>query len=407
MGAMAVRRSREAQGTQGGWSARLLNRPAWVFDAAVTVLVAVPAASGIFVRQDHSAIGLRAALTAALILPLIFRRRYPAGVFCLMAAVAFLQWLLNVKLGADITLLVATYTVAATQSWRRILAAAGVMEIGIVLAVARWGANDWRAAIFLSGMVVAATALGFYFRTRRAYLAQLQERALRLEHERDQQGALAAAAERARIAREMHDIVAHHLTVMVALSDGAAAAAASSPERAAAAMESVSTVGRAALADTRRLLGVLREAGEPQARQPLPGLEGLDALITRVREAGLPTELVVSGSPQVPATGVQLMLYRLVQEALTNTMKHAGPGARARVTLTYSGTELTVSVVDDGLGTPEGPATTGHGLAGMRERVSAWGGLLEAGPLTGGGWQVSTRVRLVASDAVRDRPSRV
>ena len=160
--------------------------------------------------------------------------------------------------------------------------------------------------------------------TRRAYLAELHDRAERLERERDQQGALAAAAERARIAREMHDIVAHNLTVMVTLSEAAIAASAASPERATDVMRKVSATGRRALADTRRLLGVLRRSpGEDL--QPVPGLAQLDMLIEQVRSAGLDTTLEIRGAaPDVPA-GVQLTAYRLVQEALTNTLKHGGP----------------------------------------------------------------------------------
>ncbi len=393
---------------QAGWTARLLDRPAWVLDAAVTILVAIPAISGIFVHRGTGGIPARAVLSVALILPLLVRRRYPTAVFCVLVAVAFVQWLLDIRLPADMALLFALYIVAATQSWRRILAAALVMELGIVLAVVRWTNNDWLAGVFLTGMVTAAVALGFYFRTRRAYLAQLRERAVQLEHERDQQGELAAAAERARIAREMHDIVAHHLTVMVALSDGAAAAAATSPERAAAAMESVSAVGREALADTRRLLGVLRQSDRTEGREPLPDLAQVEELISRVRDAGLQTELVVAGTPKTLPTGMQLMVYRLVQEALTNTMKHAGPGATARVALTYSAATLTLVVTDDGLGTAEASASTaGHGLAGMRERVQAWGGTLEAGPLPQGGWKVSASVGLDSADPGAELPSRV
>ena len=394
-----------ASPTVGGWTARFENRPAWAFDVAVAVILALQGIPSAIFHQQRVAAGI--VLTVALILPLTVRRRFPVAVFCVIAAVAFVQWTFDLKLSADIALLVALYTVAATQAWRLIIAAVVVMEIGVALAVARWSSDNWMAAIFLTGMVTAATALAFYFRTRRAYLGQLRERAAQLEIERDQQGALAAAAERARIAREMHDIVAHHLTVMVALSDGALASAESAPERSQAAMRSVGAVGRQALTDTRRLLGVLRENDEPEAREPQPDLGRIDALITQVRDAGLQTELVIRGKPQVAPAALELTIYRLIQEALTNTLKHAGPDARARVQLTYSATDLELVVTDDGhAGQPRSPRTTaGHGLAGMTERVQTWGGELEAGPQQWGGWKVTARVRLDAPEGSAKLPT--
>jgi signal transduction histidine kinase len=314
-----------------------------------------------------------------------------------------------------LALLIALYTVATMRPRREALACAAVYELYIV-AFTIWleGSSWWYPAIFLSGLVGAALGLGLYSATRLAYLAELRDRAARLERERDQQGALAAAAERARIAREMHDIVAHHLTVMVTLSDAAIAVSDSSPqssERATAVMRRVSATGRTALADTRRLLGVLRASpGEDAAesRQPVPDLAQLDALIEQVRIAGLDTTLEVSGeSPDVPA-GVQLTVYRLVQEALTNTLKHGGPGARATVRLRFQPGELLVDIDDDRAGaspgtTPPSPvratSTAGSGLVGMRERARAYGGDVQAGPRQPGGWTVSARLLLDAGDA--------
>jgi signal transduction histidine kinase len=247
-------------------------------------------------------------------------------------------------------------------------------------------------------MIAAALGLGLYSAARRAYLAELHDRAERLERERDQQVALAAAAERARIAREMHDIVAHHLTVMTTLAEGAAASSAGSPERAAAAMRAVAVTGRRALADTRRLLGVLREnPGEEtgEALEPVPGLAQLDALFGQVRSAGLDTRVEISGqAPDIPE-GLQLAVYRLVQEALTNTLKHGGPAARARVRLRYLPGELRVDVDDNGTGaTAPRPVGPGGGLPGMKERIRAYGGDVAAGPRQPAGWAVSARLPL-------------
>jgi signal transduction histidine kinase len=333
--------------------------------------------------------------------PLVVRRIWPLPVFgvILLSAVAAGLWASRAVDGLG--LLIALYTVAAMRPRRDALVCAGLLEVGAVTALllyvhSRW----WFDAIFVSGMIAAALGLGLYVAARRAYLAELQDRAERLEREADQQTALAAAAERARIAREMHDIVAHHLTVMTTLAEAAVAASARSPERAADVMRSVAATGRRALGDTRRLLGVLQErAGADQdaagALQPVPDLGQLDALIEQVRSAGLDTTLELHGqAPDLPA-GVQLAVYRLVQEALTNTLKHGGAGARACVRLSFVPSELRVDVNDDGAGSAAPAAAgVGGGLPGMRERIRAYGGDVQAGPRQPAGWAVSARLPL-------------
>jgi signal transduction histidine kinase len=334
---------------------------------------------------------LRLAFTFALVIPLVWRRRAPMAVFLTIAAIAFAQWLNGFPLTADIALLVAVYTVAVHEPRRRLVLAAVILEIGIVLATARWALEaPGLVLVFLTGMATAAVVLGVNVRTRRAYLASLEERAAQLERERDQQGQLAAAAERARIAREMHDIVAHNLSVMVALADGAGFMASSDPDRSAGAMEQVSRTGRHALAEMRRLLGVLRADGEA-ALAPQPGLADLDALLEQVRAAGLPVTLETSGTPVALGSGAELTVYRLVQEALTNTLKHAGAGAAATVRLRYEGDGIDVEVTDDGRGRAHVSAG-GQGLSGMRERAAVYGGDVEAGPRATGGWRVHTRL---------------
>uniref|UniRef100_UPI002AD233E6 sensor histidine kinase n=1 Tax=unclassified Frankia TaxID=2632575 RepID=UPI002AD233E6 len=292
-------------------------------------------------------------------------------------------------------LLIALYTVATMRPRRDALACAALLEAFAVAGTIAVSQDSWWLnVIFLSGLIAAALGLGLYSSTRRAYLAELHDRAERLERERDQQVALAAAAERAWLAREMHDIVAHHLTVMVTLTDAAIAASAASPARATEVMRTVSATGRRALTDIRRLLGVLRhDAGEALA--PVPDLTHLDMLITQVRSAGLTTTLEIRGhAPELPA-GIQLMVYRLVQEALTNTLKHAGADARASVRLHFLPSELRVDIEDDGEGaTSAVPAGAGSGLVGMRERVHVYGGEVQAGPRHPGGWKVSARLPL-------------
>ena len=391
------------------------NRPArrWVFDVLVTVLAAALSLPNLYQGGAHHWPGVAAFVVLALMVaPLVVRRIWPIPVFgwILVTQIAAVSWDSHLIAGA--ALVIALYTVARLQSRRDALACAGVLELTVVTALPLLaGAGWWHDLIFLSGLIAAALGLGLYTGTRRAYLAELRDRADRLERERDQQAALAVAAERTRIAREMHDIVAHHLTVMITLSEAAIAASASSPERANDVMRSVADTGRRALADTRRLLGVLRQRpsqdpgqGPSQdpggSLQPVPDLTQLDTLIEQVRSAGLDTTLEIHGqAPDVPA-GVQLTVYRLVQEALTNTLKHGGPGARASVRLRYLPGELLVDIDDDGAGAAaHEPAGIGSGLLGMRERVHAYGGDVQAGPRGPSGWKVSARLRLDSGDA--------
>jgi signal transduction histidine kinase len=333
------------------------------------------------------------ALTAALLLPLLWRRRWPVGVFAVIAAVAFAQWLLDVRAFGDIALLVALYSVAVSQRLPVTLAATAVLELGVALAVARWGTGDWlRGFVGLSGLATAACVLGTNARTRRALVASLHERAERLERERDQQGELAAAAERARIARELHDVVAHNVSVMIALSDGASYAIEDDPARAKSAMRTASRTGRQALGELRRLLGVLRDGDRATEFAPQPGFAQLEELLEDVRSAGVPVSFEVTGRPATPLPpGVQLAVFRIVQEALTNTLKHAGPGAEAHVRMCHGPEVLEVEVLDTGRPAPEPPTDGSAGLRGMRERAAVYDGALEAGPQQQGGW----RVRLV------------
>ncbi|MFD0259940.1 sensor histidine kinase [Kitasatospora indigofera] len=342
------------------------------------------------------------ALTAALALPLVWRRRAPLTVFGAVAAAAFVQWLTDVQLPADVALLMALYTVAANAGRRATLAAAAVAEAGALLACLRWTTDGAFLTPFVAvtATVVVAAVLGLNVRTTRAYLAALEERAAHLEHQQDQQARLAVAEERTRITREMHDIVTHNLSVMVALTDAARYAQHRSPDRATAAMLQISETGRQALTDMRRTLGILR-TDEPDAqRHPLPGIAQLEALADQMGAAGLPTRVEVEGShSHIPATA-QLTVYRLVQEALTNTFKHTPAGTRATVRIRCSARTVTVDVTDSGpCPPPPGAAPSGHGIPGMRERSAAYGGTLRAGPLPGGGWGVRTRLFLDSGGA--------
>ncbi|WP_261566394.1 sensor histidine kinase [Frankia gtarii] len=337
------------------------------------------------------------ALTVLGLLPLIWRRQLPAAVFAACVGAGVLQIVVGPTVESNLGVPVAFYTVAALCTRRVRLAAVVVMAASIVLASVAWHHEDQASIladlVVLGLITVTAGVLGRNAGTRRAYLATLTDRADRLERERDQQAQLAAAAERARIAREMHDVVAHNLSVMIALADGAQFALTSSAPQAEQAIAQVSRTGREALAEMRRLLGVLREDGAADLTAPQPRLTDLDALIDQVRRAGLPVSLTISGKSLDLPAGVQLTVFRLVQEALTNTLKHAGPEATATVELRYDRRGIAVDVRDTGRGGAGATASLGgQGLAGMRERSAVYGGTVQAGPGPDGGWRVSARI---------------
>ena len=320
--------------------------------------------------------------STALAVPLVWRRRRPMWVFAALALIAGVQWIADVKVLADAALLVGLYTIAAHEPRRRAVLATAVLGLGAVLATARWGSDDaFKTFVGLAGLTIAAAGLGTSVRQRHAYQASLEERA--------------AAAERARIAREMHDIVAHNLSVMIALADGAVFAADQSPERAASAMQAASVTGRQALGEMRGLLGVLRDDLSPGELLPQPGLREIDQLVGQVRAAGLPVSVAVEGDARELPPGAQLTVFRLVQEALTNSLKHAGAGAQALVRLRYDEAGVDVEVSDNGTGLrANGHAAHGLGLNGMRERAAVYAGTLEAGPGPTGGWRVHTRLAI-------------
>ncbi|WP_214105888.1 sensor histidine kinase [Acrocarpospora catenulata] len=335
------------------------------------------------------------ALQTALVAPLAWRRRAPMTVLGAIGVAAAVQWGLDVQLPADAALLVALYTVAARRPWRDTLPAALAVQAGVLLAAARWappGQFPFTAAA-LSAMAAAALMTGLWMRARRAYVTSL-------ERDREQRARLAVAEERARMTRDMHDIVTHNLSVMVALADSAGHVRHSAPDRAAAAMEQIAATGHQALQDMRRSLSTGRaisgEEGLGGTFQPAPGIAELGPLAERMRATGLATCVRVAGDTEAVPAAAQLTIYRLVQEALTNTLRHA-PGARAEVRVDVSSRRAEVEVTDvreplDAETWVSGPRSglrgDGRGIAGMRERVAAYGGTLEAGPVTGGGWRV-------------------
>ena len=355
----------------------------------------------IFDPPDHP-VWLCLLVDLALALPLIFRHGRPMLTFLAVSAIALAQWGIGLLVTGDIAVLAALYAVGVYERrWRNVALAAVIAELGVVMAVTRWSVREqWLTGIILStGTVTASWVLGRYVRTHRAYVASVLERAATAERQRDQQAHIAMADERARISREMHDIVAHSLSVMIALGDGAAISMDAEPETARAGMRQSSALGRQALGELRRVLATGHDTDEA-ALVPQPGIADLDDLVAKVRSAGLPVDLVVVGRSQPLPPGAQLTIYRMVQEALTNVLKHAPAATRTSVLLRYLDDAIELEVENDDPG-PRGPASgpevvrsLGSGLTGMRERAAVFGGTVEAAPRRGGGWRVASQLHL-------------
>ncbi|MEO3763658.1 histidine kinase [Streptomyces sp. B8F3] len=341
-------------------------------------------------------------LWAGMVAAMPWRRQYPFAMFCAVAALTFVHDAYHLALASVIALGVALHNVALRLPLSRLLWVAAILAADIGAETLREPPEDF-VRTYLPVIAIAATIVmsGITVRTRRDYIASLLDRADRLEVERDQRAQLAAAAERARIAREMHDIVAHNLSVIVGLADGGlyaarggdgpAAGGTGGPagraaKRPAQALEAISTTGRQALGELRRLLGVLHEQDSgagPAHLAPQPGLAELDPLLQRVREAGLPVRCTVRGDSGTLSEGRQLTVYRIVQEALTNTLKHGGAGATAAVRLTCGTGGVEIEVTDTGA--PSGRSGGGRSRSGQVRREPGRGSGREPGAVTGGG----------------------
>ncbi|MFD8474169.1 sensor histidine kinase [Streptomyces globisporus] len=335
-------------------------------------------------------------------LPLLWRRTHPLAVVLLMTPISLVNVWTGAVVQASLLQLIPVFQIVLRFSFRTV-AAAALLFVAPVLSGGFRIPSSWGQEVvsYVWGLVFVVL-LGIAVRTRREYTEALVERAHRLERERDQQARLAAAAERTRIAREMHDIIGHNLSVITGLADGGAYAARKNPERAGQALDAIGTTSRQALSELRRLLGVLRDDHPDAERTPQPTLDELTPLIERVRRAGLPVDLELHGEPTARSLtpGRQLTVYRVIQEALTNTLKHATGPTSATVTLTYSRTHLDARITDTGTGagraaeTEEAPLAA-QGIMGMRERAALYDGSLEAGPLPEHpGWQVQLRLPL-------------
>ena len=389
------------------WMASAARRLPRLVDGAVAAAFGLLGMAATIDQQGADSIGgLEWVWLAALMIPLVWRRKSPVAVFWVVYSITLAGLVIDVAGPYSMIFPVVAIEAIARYRPRRYLWPA-VAAIEVPLAVG-WmvAGGQWYDVAILTGVLATALLFGINIQTRQAYLAGLTDRAARLERERDQQAQLAVAAERARIAREMHDIVAHNLAVMVALADGAAVTTPVEPARAADMMEKVSATGREALTEIRKLVGLLRagdqaadggteyDRGTEYDGVPVPGLGDLDGLVEQVRAAGLSVAVIREGVPGSWGPGAGLTIYRIVQEALTNAMKHAGAGAHAEVSLRFSADQVNIEVADDGGGREaELPAPGGHGLAGMKERVSPYDGVLLAGPRAFAGWRVEAQLQ--------------
>jgi signal transduction histidine kinase len=340
--------------------------------------------------------------------PLAWRRRAPMLVLAVLTAAEFANLLLRFPLTlAEAGIYVALYTVAVHSTLARSLKAAiayGLYGVGYGILFGRWYGNvTWQDWVVSYALLAAAWGLGELQRRRRLATVHLEQLNAQLQRERDLKARWAVAEERARIARELHDVVAHSVSVMVVQAGAARRLVDGDPAQARQALTSIESTGRQALAEMRRLLGVMRHDGDARPEEaadalaPQPGLADLDALVGRAKDAGLEVELQVEGAPRPLAAGIDLSAYRIVQEALTNCLKHAG-AAKAIVRLCYGREDLELQVLDDGRGVvglrDPGRENGGHGLIGMRERVAVFGGNLDVGPRPGGGFKVDARLPL-------------
>lgn len=337
-------------------------------------------------------------LITAMNVPLAWRRTAPIHAMWGMIAATLPYWVLDFP--DDVTgpaLLIAIYSVGAHEarprSLRHFWAAFAVMTLVLVAGVLS-DEDDLPWVAVPANVVVLGTAwiLGDNLRTRREYLAELELKAARTEEHHVAEAARAVAEERTRIARELHDVVAHSMSVMVVQAGAARRVLDRDPAQSAEALAAIEATGRESLAEMRRVLGVLRSDDGLAELAPAPGLDDFDRLLQNCDEAGLPVELVVTGEVRRLSPGLEMNAYRVVQESLTNSLKHAGT-ASAVVHLDYRADALEVVITDDGRGAAAVPAGSGQGLVGMRERVEAYGGNLSAGPRPGGGFAVSATFR--------------
>ncbi len=353
--------------------------------------------SGSETQQDLVGLLLIAAQTTGL----AFRRTAPLRSFVAVITATVLFWIADYPTNFDIFSLLAVYAAIAHggEDRRRVWTTVGSLVLLLtsiaIAGVLSPGEDLPVAAVFgIAAIHLTSGVAGEIVFERRQRLAALEQRAVRAESERELLARQAVLDERARIARDLHDIVAHGMSVMVVQAGAARRVVATQPDRAAQALEHIQETGRQALSEMRRMLGVLRNDDDAAALAPQPTIGDLDDVVQNCVEAGIPAEIIIEGSSPQTAAGIEMTGYRIVQEALTNVIKHAGVSAHAAIRVTYLPDRLRVEVTDDGDGATSRQLseTTGHGLIGMRERVELYGGSFHAGPRPGGGFRVAATI---------------
>jgi signal transduction histidine kinase len=378
-----------------------------VIDITVAVLACVVAELEMALGSNvDGPMWVNAIAAAGITLPVALRRRWPLGVAVALVAMAAWQEALNGDITENslmplLTVPMAAYGVAAYCDRRRAFVGLAGMLVLIWADVLFSAHRDTSDFLFSSLLVAGPWLVGRIVAARSELALALQDKADRLEREHEKQAELAVAGERARIARELHDVVAHNVSVMVVQAAAARRMIDRDPAKATEALGSVEQTGREALKEMRRMVGMLgKDEQEGLALAPQPSVEELDWLVERAREAGLDVDLTIEGDKKRLESSVDLSAFRIVQEALRNTLKHAGP-ARAHVKLSYGAHDVVVDVRDDGRGVgppPNNGTPTGHGLVGMRERVAMLGGEIEAGYRKDGGFGVHAKLPLERED---------
>jgi signal transduction histidine kinase len=375
-----------------------IRRHPWWTDSLLAValtVISVGSVVGSRARYGYPFPVLAAVAALFTTVPIALRRYRPLGVLAVTVTAETLLLIFSNDSPVPVGVIVALYTVAAYCERRVSIRAAAWVAVPITVGeIVNNGPHAGRVIPELA-VIAIAWVIGDNLRTRRAYLSELKERAARLEREREEKADRAVAEERVRIARELHDVIAHNVSVMVVQAAAGEEVFDEDPERARESLSAVASTGRAALTELRRLLGVIRAEDDPGAEPafaPQPGIEYVNELVRQVNAAGLPVELSVIGEPRALPEGVGLCAYRIVQEALTNTLKHADASG-ARVNVRYAADALELQVIDDGRGSSavNGEAY-GHGLIGMRERVALFGGELTASARAGRGYEVRARL---------------
>ncbi|MGW0707871.1 sensor histidine kinase [Streptomyces sp. NPDC002643] len=417
-----------AQPLESGWirfRAADRSRPQ-ILDSLLAAGVLAAAIADLFEEEERGLFGVQGASAwvvvmnaLALALPLVWRRRAPLAVFGVVLGVCAVQWAAGLALRSDLSLMIALYgagSYASPRSLRNVAIATVPVCALLAFRVRPLDSQPWVSLFFVLCAATAAAALGVAGRMRRAQLAALAERAATLEVEREQRELLAAANERARVSRELHDIVGHSLAVIVGLADGGAAEARLQPERGPEVLQTIAEAGRTSLGELRRALGALRaelpeDGGGPELH-PQPGTAQLPALCERIRAAGPTVTYTAKGDLSALGAGLQLAVYRIVQEALTNSLKHAGPRTRVRVAVTADTRAGDVLVQVDDTGPPAGEVAadrpggshaSGQGLIGMRERAALAGGSAVSGRRAGG-WTVRAVLPMNHDTRARTEP---